>query len=173
MSGTTTKALGGAMMTKMIPLTQGKFASVDDEDYEVLSRWKWYAYRRPEEEIYYAARNDWSSGKKKTIWMHREIMKTPKNQNCDHIHHDTLDNRKSQLRNCTPSQSSMNRRKTNKNTSGYKGVFRNGNNWRVQIKKDGELVVNKTFVKIIDAARAYDKFASEYFGEYASLNFKE
>ena len=41
-------------MAKQIPLTQGYFATVDDEDYDFLSRWKWYA--RKDQKNFYAQR---------------------------------------------------------------------------------------------------------------------
>lgn len=53
----------------MIPLTQGKFAIVDDEDYEYLSQFKWYAEKH--RKTFYAARTIFNP--KRTIRMHQEI----------------------------------------------------------------------------------------------------
>lgn len=54
---------------RQIPLTQGKFAKVDDEDFEWLSQWKWYALKHGN--TFFAARD--SNGTQ--ILMHDEIMR--------------------------------------------------------------------------------------------------
>ena len=54
---------------KQIPLTQGKFALVDDEDFEYLNQFKWCALKRPH--TFYAVRNlPNGKGKQKLIGMH-------------------------------------------------------------------------------------------------------
>lgn len=99
-------------MTKSIPLTRGKIALFDDEDYEELSKYKWFITK------VYASRH---SGNK-TVYMHREIMKTPENMETDHINGDVLDNRRENLRICTRQENARNIRGISSNTSGYKGV---------------------------------------------------
>jgi hypothetical protein len=42
---------------KEIQLTQGKVALVDDDDFDYLSQWKWYAHKPSTRDIYYAVRN--------------------------------------------------------------------------------------------------------------------
>jgi len=56
---------------KEIPLGNGQSAKVDDEDYERLARYKWYAYHDPERGKTYAA-TDTSSGRR--VFMHDVIM---------------------------------------------------------------------------------------------------
>jgi len=53
---------------KKIPLTQGKFATVDDEDYDWLMEYKWHY----EEETGYAATQIWDNGERKykKVYMH-------------------------------------------------------------------------------------------------------
>jgi len=98
---------------KEIELTQGQVAIVDDEDFEYLSQWKWRASWHENNKSFYAARADRSTGKYKTIYMHRLIMQTESGLECDHIFHNTLDNRKSVLRNVTRSENQRNNRRAN------------------------------------------------------------
>ncbi len=100
----------------LIPLTQGKFAIVDAEDYDWLIRYKWHACKC--KNTYYASRVRGG----KTIKMHREIMRAPKGLVCDHINHNGLDNRKRNLRLCTNAQNCYNQRASATGTSKYKGV---------------------------------------------------
>lgn len=93
-----------------IPLTHGKVAKVDAEDFDRLSGHKWYAYRDTCTGSFYARRTDYAAGKWTVVPMHREIMGAQKGQRVDHIFHDTLDNRKSELRLCTQAENARNRR---------------------------------------------------------------
>lgn len=159
---------------KEIQLTRGMIAKVSDEWYEYLSQFKWYPLIDDSTGNYYAARNTKrSDGKNTTIRMHREIMKTPTNLRCDHINHDTLDNRVENLRNVTNSQSAMNRRKHKGNKSGYKGVSRHYGKWVAFVDKDRRHVYQESFNTPLEAALAYDREAKKYHGEFASLNFPE
>lgn len=116
----------------LIPLTQGKMTKVDPEDYEQLSKFKWYAWKNRINGDFYARRNishKDSSGIRGIEYMHRQIMGLTKGDRIevDHAFHDTLDNRKfiggrANLRKCTHQQNIQNHKKTQKNRSGYKGV---------------------------------------------------
>jgi len=119
---------------KQIKLLNGMFAKVDDEDYDELTRHKWSAVHKKSSENFYARRTKMVNGKRVHIWMHREIMSTPIDMVCDHIHHDTLDNQKSELRNCTLSQNVRNKKKPIKNNSGVEGVYLNKNTKRYQVR---------------------------------------
>ena len=157
---------------KKIPLTQGKFAIVDDADFEWLSQWKWCA--RPDRRNWYAMRRVWKNGKSVTIWMHRQILNTPPGKETDHINSDGLDNRRCNLRMCTTSQNSGNARKCHKpTTSKYKGVYWNriAYKWHVQIGQKGKRVHLGYFDSEIEAAQVYDRAALKYFGEFANINF--
>jgi len=82
---------GATFFMKEIKLTKGQVALVDDEDFEYLNQWKWFAHVRRDR--YYAARSDWSNRpKSKTISMHRVILgiTNPKLFG-DHKNHNTLD----------------------------------------------------------------------------------
>lgn len=90
---------------KLIPLTQGKFAKVDDADYEWLNQHKWYAKKTTSQDNehgrYYAARFTRINGVGMTIYMHRVITDCPEDKEVDHLNHDTLDNQGDNLRVCT------------------------------------------------------------------------
>jgi len=106
--------------------------------------------------------------------MHREILELKKGDGKygDHINHNTLDNRKNELRVCTQSQNNMNSRKRKNCTSIYKGVC-----WKKQFMRwDSYIMVNQKQIYIGRfksekmAALAYNKKAKELFGEFAYLN---
>ena len=94
---------------KTIPLTQGQVALVDDDDAEWLSLRKWQANWDRDTKRYYAMTNIWRNGKRTRVSMARTIMNTVHFLQCDHKNHDTLDNRRKNLRNVTPRQNSENR----------------------------------------------------------------
>ena len=122
-----------------ISLTQGQVAKVSDSDFEYYNQWKWFAYLDKDTHTYYAARNETfyredGSKYRRLVYMHRDIMNTPKNLKCDHKNHDTLDNQRHNLRNCTNSQNIMNQiRPQSRNKTGVLGVFMYGGKYRAFI----------------------------------------
>ena len=157
------------MAFKRIPLTQGKFALVDEEDYEWLNQWKWY-YNNG-----YAARDQWDPITKKQIKirMHRIIMNAKEGEEVDHINHNGIDNQKYNLRVCTVSQNMQNSKSNKNSSSQYKGVSYNPmtQKCQVQIMYNGKFIYLGYYKDEEEAARAYDKAAIELFGEFACLNF--
>lgn len=107
-------------MPKAIPLSQGKFALVDDADFDWLSQWKWYALKQPN--TYYACRDVRINGKRKTIWMHRLINGTPDDLLTDHINGDGLDNQRANLRSVTHQDNMINCARHVSGSSKYRGV---------------------------------------------------
>lgn len=154
---------------RLIPLTQGKFAIVDAEDYDWLSKYKWCAWKN--ENAFYACRTE----KGHTVFMHRMIMSAPKGLMCDHIDHNGLNNRKSNLRLCTPAQNVHNKRPQRDSSSKYKGVGskKQSRKWEARIRFQGKLYHLGDFDNQMEAAMAYDDKAAELFGEFAYLNFPE
>jgi len=159
---------------KIIKLTQGKMALVDDEDYEYLSQFKWHVVFNKTD--YYAVR--WTHGShasRKSVFMHREIMETTKGMEVDHIDHNTLNNQKYNLRNCTHQQNKRNTRKRENKASSYLGVevrkTKNGTTFRAHIKVNNKSIKLGNSKNEKEAAVLYDKAAIKYFGEYANLNF--
>ena len=103
--------------------------------------------------------------------MHQLIMKTPKGMMTDHINHNTLDNRRENLRVVTRSQNMRNQKSTC-GTSRYKGVYwrKDVNKWRAQITLDRKRVSLGFYEKEDDAALAYNAAAVQNYGDSACLN---
>ncbi len=159
---------------KYIPLTQGMFAIVDDEDYDYLMQWKWHARKR--KHTFYAARVARIADDAETrtqIWMHRVILNTPLGMETDHRNHNGLDNRKENIRVCTRGENQHNQSPQLSRASKYKGIYRHHTKWRAQICHRGKALPIGRFETEIEAAKAYDARAKEVFGEFAYLNFKE
>lgn len=156
---------------KLIPLSQGLFAKVDDEHYEWLMQWKWCASKNTNSDTFYAQRSDYTGEKRKTVSMHRLILGlTDKNIHCDHVNRDGLDNQMSNLRPATRSQNLANRKSSANASSKYLGVARMKKNiWGAAICKEGKKTV-KCFRTEIEAAIAYNEMAKIVHGEFARLN---
>lgn len=147
---------------------KGKFALVDDEDYELVSLFKWFPTK-----LGYVRSTSIINNKKINISLHILIMKHDNKKHIDHKNGNPLDNRKNNLRFCTRSQNYMNKKGAYKNsTSKYKGVhWRKGRNtWRAGIGIDGKAIHLGTFKLEIEAAKAYNEKALELFGEFANIN---
>ncbi len=145
---------------KEIQLTQGKVALVDDADYEYLSQFKWHCKKNN-----YVARDSL----RKSIYMHREIMKPTADMVVDHIDGNGLNNQRSNLRICNKSQNGMNRQ-SNAGRQ-FKGVYPVGKKFVTRIQLDGEYKYIGTYETQEEAARAYDINAIVLFGRFAKTNF--
>ncbi len=159
---------------KLIPLTQGQFAKVDDDDFEKFANSKWCASWSPITKSFYAARTSVrnSSGDKikKQVFLHREILcLTDPNIMGDHINHDTLDCQKHNLRHATRSQNAMNRKGPRSNSSsGIRGVSWYGpsGKWSAKISINGRLSHLGYFVDKMEAAAVYAAANKKHFGEF-------
>jgi hypothetical protein len=154
---------------RLIPLTKGKFAIVDQKEYDELNKVKWYVQ---EGDGLYAIHRRGG----KTLWMHRVIMNAPADMKVDHGNNDGLDNRKENLRLATNSENNKNRRKMRGNfTSKYKGVFwdKRRKCWVARINVNGKLIHLGSFKSELEAAKAYDAAAKKYHGKFACLNFPD
>ncbi len=146
---------------KKIKLTQGKFAVVDDSDYEWLNKWKWSLHG-----IRHLYARGFVDGRKQL--MHRIILNAPVNLEIDHISGNGLDNRRCNLRICTRSQNQMNAH-PRKGTSNYKGVHWNSGHkkWSASIRLAGKLVALGDFESEYEASKAYNSAAEEHFRQFA------
>lgn len=157
---------------RLIPLSQGLFAKVDDADYEWLMQWKWSASRTGR--LVYAIRSTGSkwSPPRKTYSMHRVIAGVASGIKVDHWDNDGLNNQRFNLRPATNSQNNANQRCPITSTSGFKGVhwMKNRNKWHAQIRVSGVRIHLGMFEDKISAAAAYNAAALEHFGEFARLN---
>lgn len=159
---------------KKIPLTKGKYALVDDEDFEWLNQWKWTANYNGN---WYAVRRIRNKGVQTTVYMHRLVLElnTKDKRIVDHIDHNTLDNRKCNLRVATKSENAANCRSHKRTTSKFKGVYwkKKDKKWCAAIRVQGESRHLGLFKLEKLAALAYDMAATKYFGVFAKLNFPE
>jgi hypothetical protein len=157
-----------------IPLTQGMVAMVDDEDYDLVSQYKWYA-RKSRGSTWYAGANIRKpDGKETVIEMQRFLMgPSPDGRTVDHRNRNGLDNQRGNLRWATQSQQCHNSGIRRHNTSGFVGVFwhKPAGAWAARIGKDRKCIRLGYFDTREEAARAYDAKAIELFGEFACLNF--
>lgn len=156
---------------KKIPLTKNQFAIVDDHWYDFLNQWKWKAIWNVDTKSYYACRDVWNPviKKSKALYMHRVIAKTPEGMVCDHIHHNTLDNREEELRNLTPAQSNMNMRLRKDNRLGIRGVRQTDcGTYTARLICEGKKVLQRNFTNLEDAVRARKDAEKEYFGDFAT-----
>ena len=147
-------------------LFDGSEVLFDKEDYDLINDWTWcnnkcYAYSRKQ------------NGK--TAMMHRLVMGlSDKDEEIlvDHINHNTLDNRKCNLRFATKSQNTMNAVLRSDNTSGVSGVYWHKTNqkWISRIDKDGKSIYLGCFDNYQDAVLARQKAEQIYFKEYSYQN---
>jgi len=160
-------------MAKEIPLTRGYIAVVDDDDFESLSKHRWYF------QAGYAKRGKKVEGRvnAKVVPMHREILgMLPGDERVvDHIDGDGLNNRRSNLRICTVHENNRNRRLPRINKCGYKGVRKssNGKWWYAQIGAFGKVIHLGQFNTPEEAHQAYCRAADELHGQFANHGSKK
>lgn len=155
---------------KLITLQNGGYAIVDPEDYEALSKERWFRKGNG-----YAYRQGWKRDANGKLvhwheWMHRAVNKTPDGMFTDHANGNKLDNRKENLRTCDKAQNSANRPKIKRSqlSSTLKGVsyHRSTGLWRARLQCGGK--TQTTYHKTAEqAALDYSRMAQEKFGEFA------
>jgi len=157
---------------KLIELSQGRVAVVDDEDFKWLSKWNWYYHRLKQRNTGYAVRGDYSKSQKQRVSMQITIMEHYKcwrhGKEVDHINTCGCDNRKENLRFATLSQQNANKRQQSNNTSGVVGVnwCEAAGKWIARIGINGKRKYLGVFVNKKDAIAARRQAEIKYFGEY-------
>lgn len=92
----------------------------------------------------------------------------------DHINRNKLDNRRANLRMCTPAENSYNKTKSVNSLNKYKGVsLQNNKTYMASITKDGVKHVIKNINTEEEAARIYDMMAEDLHGRFAAKNFNQ
>ena len=154
-------------MAKRIPLTRGKYALVDEADYDRLMQHKWFLSHTG-----YAIRRVWDGRKNTTEHMHRTVIgESCEGFDVDHINGNTLDNRRCNLRVATRSQNMANTG-PHVDGSGYKGVTydKRRNRYFARICQNYKTHFLGYYATAEEAAEAYNQAAVNAFGEYSRLN---
>lgn len=151
---------------KEIQLTQRKITLVDDQDYEKVSQYRWFAQRNYR--TFYAARRSYKGGP--LLFVHQLIMGVDHRGLIDHKNGNGLDNRGENLRVCSSSQNKRNVHHKWGKRSKYKGVFPDGNKWWAYIDVNKKRLGLGTYETEEIAARVYDAASRKYFGEFAAPN---
>lgn len=152
---------------RLIALTHGMVCKVDTEDYDRITQWRWFAKRF--KCGWYAARTVNKAGKFSTVLMHRIIMGDPAGTTVDHRHHDTLDNRKSELRYADHFQQSQNTRVRKDSATGHKGVVKRGKMFRVRVQTGKVRKHIGWFSSLESAIEARDIEAKSSHGEFSCV----
>lgn len=155
--------------TRLIRLTQGKFAVVDEEDFDRVNKYKWTVIHA--RNAWYAIRTVHEGKGHRTERMSVFILGN-KGLVVDHRDGNGLHNYKSNLRICTNGQNVKNRAKTINTKSLFKGVWiTKGGKFQSEVRCDNVRYYVGTFNSEIECARAYDMKAKELHGEFSRLNF--
>lgn len=156
---------------RRISLSQGKYAIVDDEDYEMISRFKWHYSKRGY--AYCILNMGRLNGKSQWArsYLHRMILHVPLDKEIDHCNHNKLDCRRANMRVCTRQQNSRNMLRHRDSVSIYKGVSwsKEKGKWESRIYNNKSIFLGY-FNDETEAAKIYNTKASELFGEFACLN---
>lgn len=161
---------------KEIKLSRGLTAIVDDEIYDFVNQFKWYAEKA--KTGYYAARgfyylDEFGVKKHRIVKMHRQILGVlDESILVDHVDLNGLNNQKINLRKCNLIQNNRNRRSDRNTTSKYKGVCldKRRKKWRSNLTINGKQIYLGSFDSEYEAAMVYNESAKINFGEFAYLN---
>ena len=147
---------------RYIPISQGKYAIVDDADFEWLSKYRWYCCWSPHKKTYYAQTSVKIDSKHKCVFMHRMILNAPKGKQTDHENGKGYDNRRENIKICTASENQHNQHAV-RGRSKYHGVSWNkaSSKWRAKIMYNGTSYYLGLFDLESDAANAYESKKQE------------
>lgn len=163
-----------------IALTKGIATIVDDDLFDWLSQWKWYAQEHApgsRGRRFYVRRQANFEGRRTVFLLHRVVAGAPEGLLVDHVNGDTLDNRRANLRLATFRQNTVNAYRP-PSATGFRGVRppnpANGTyRFRANIRHDNKTVTVGWADTAEEAARLYDAAARRLHGEFARLNFPE
>jgi hypothetical protein len=155
-------------------LVDGRRTLLDADDWESQGKFAWSSRRGSKMDSRYAYRRVLIDGKRTFVYLHREIMNAPRGTHVDHINHDTLDNRKINLRVCTVSQNCMNQNRARNAKVPFKGIKKKPRcvSWEAAICVNRKNIYLGCRSTAKEAALLYDEAAEKYFGEFALTNKK-
>jgi hypothetical protein len=155
--------------TAWVELRANAWCIIDASDIPIVANRKWHVWKKPRQCAYAYSTIRKADGCNSVIQMHRIITAAHTNLNVDHRDGDGLNNRRSNLRVCTPSQNSQNRKTRKDSKSGVKGVFWDSRRekYLAYIFVLGARKHLGYFTEKSEAARAYETAARTYFGDFA------
>lgn len=154
----------------IVKLTKGFNAVVSEEDFEEVSKYKWYAVKMNGSSFYAVGSFKQPDGSYKTVGMHRFIMGQPAGKCVDHKSGNTLDNRTCDLRIASQAENTRNSKLSAANTSGLKGAYENRKTpgrWVSSISVNSKNINLGSFGSAKEAHEAYMAAAVKYSGEFA------
>lgn len=147
---------------------KGRTVLIDASDAPLVSGRRWNLSRAKGGSFYVV---HWTT--QGPVHLHRLIANPPAGKVVDHVNGDPLDNRRCNLRVCSPKENGMSRRRYKKAASQYKGITPRDGGWRAQISVGGKVKVLGKFKTEIEAARCYDEAAKRFFGDFSCPNFQQ
>lgn len=161
-----------------IPLSgkvgNGYVAYVSDEDYERLSKYRWYLRRSKNNRKLYAQTKVRHGNSWVTVQMHHLVLRPQKGMMIDHRDGNGLNNTRENLRECSSFENQRNRKSAIDSSSQYLGVLKlPDGRWKASIKPNRKQIGLGYYKTEEEAAIAYDVASVHYYGEYANPNFPE
>jgi hypothetical protein len=145
-------------LVQHIPLSQGQVALVDDQDFPLLSEFRWSYRAERGGRQGYAVRHHQVDGKDRLCYMHRQIMNPSPGQEVIFLNHDRLDCRRANLRVVSKEEARRHHRVRRDSKSGVKGVRYNPetDTWSAYVHRHGRCYHVGTFHSEAAAAGAYE-----------------
>jgi hypothetical protein len=149
-------------------LYPGLVAQVDDDDYELVSQYRWYPFKG-HNTFYAYTHTHRADGGPTTIHMHKLVTGYPMT---DHQDHDGLNCQRYNMRKATDMQNNVNRAKWLKTSSQFKGVCwdKQAGKWMARIRVNYLETNLGRFISEVEAALAYDRAAVKHHGDFACTN---
>lgn len=151
-------------------LALGLTALIDEEDLLLVGKYKWNAQKhRSRVGVYYFYASASIDGN--VVLLHRFLCSARSGEVVDHRNHNTLDNRRENLRVCTHAENMRNRAVNRNSATGVKGVTldKRLNKFRAEIRANGKRITLGRFASIDDAAAAYRAASIKYHGDFGSV----
>ncbi len=134
---------------------------IDKDDFEKANLFPhtWSPRYDNRNKTHYVTGSLYQNGKKKQVIFHRWLLDCPEDKQVDHINHNTLDNRRGNLRIVEPSQNSQNRRLRSDNSSGYRGVTwdKSAKRWRARVRSKKKTLYTCLFDDVHEAGRVAEE----------------
>lgn len=157
------------------------WAKIDLEDLDRVINfpYTWSSKYDPDLEQYYVEatihKKLIEKGYSRVMKLHKFIINVDDDRVVDHINHDTLDNRKENLRVISHSNNSKNRKARNSNNkSGYRNVSWSNNDkkWivQLQINKKNTCLGKFEYDELDKAGQFAEEMRQKYYGEFAGKN---